>query len=81
MSINSIFKERHKCIHLIGIGGIGMSGIAEALSVLGYDVQGSDIAENYMFIIIAILHAAFFCHLQPFIVIILLVMIIIFYII
>lgn len=34
-------------LHFIGIGGIGMSGIAEALSVLGYDVQGSDIAENY----------------------------------
>ena len=34
-------------IHFIGIGGIGMSGIAEALSILGYQVQGSDIAENY----------------------------------
>lgn len=34
-------------LHFIGIGGIGMSGIAEALSVLGYDVQGSDITENY----------------------------------
>jgi UDP-N-acetylmuramate--alanine ligase len=34
-------------LHFIGIGGIGMSGIAEALSVLGYQVQGSDISENY----------------------------------
>lgn len=34
-------------IHFIGIGGIGMSGIAEALAVLGYKVQGSDAAENY----------------------------------
>ena len=34
-------------LHFIGIGGIGMSGIAEALAVLGYDVQGSDISENY----------------------------------
>lgn len=34
-------------LHFIGIGGIGMSGIAEALVVLGYEVQGSDIAENY----------------------------------
>lgn len=34
-------------LHFIGIGGIGMSGIAEALAVLGYTVQGSDIAENY----------------------------------
>lgn len=34
-------------LHFIGIGGIGMSGIAEALAVLGYDIQGSDISENY----------------------------------
>ncbi|MFU7503021.1 MAG: UDP-N-acetylmuramate--L-alanine ligase [Candidatus Tisiphia sp.] len=34
-------------IHFIGIGGIGMSGIAEILHNLGYKVQGSDIAENY----------------------------------
>ncbi len=33
-------------IHFVGIGGIGMSGIAEVLHVLGYSVQGSDIAEN-----------------------------------
>ena len=31
-------------IHLIGIGGIGMSGIAEILHNLGYAVQGSDVA-------------------------------------
>ncbi|MEM7568786.1 MAG: UDP-N-acetylmuramate--L-alanine ligase [Pseudomonadota bacterium] len=31
-------------IHLVGIGGIGMSGIAEMLKSLGYEVQGSDIA-------------------------------------
>ncbi|WBU59472.1 UDP-N-acetylmuramate--L-alanine ligase [Paracoccus albus] len=29
-------------IHFVGIGGIGMSGIAEVLMTLGYDVQGSD---------------------------------------
>ena len=34
-------------IHLVGIGGIGMSGIAEVLHNLGYAVQGSDIAESY----------------------------------
>jgi UDP-N-acetylmuramate--alanine ligase len=34
-------------IHFIGIGGIGMSGIAEVLHNLGYTVQGSDIAEGY----------------------------------
>ena len=33
-------------IHFVGIGGIGMSGIAEILHNLGYKVQGSDIAEN-----------------------------------
>jgi UDP-N-acetylmuramate--alanine ligase len=33
-------------IHFVGIGGIGMSGIAEILHNLDYDVQGSDIAEN-----------------------------------
>ncbi|MDE2303897.1 MAG: UDP-N-acetylmuramate--L-alanine ligase [Sphingomonadales bacterium] len=34
-------------IHFVGIGGIGMSGIAEVMSNLGYRVQGSDIAEGY----------------------------------
>ena len=29
-------------IHFVGIGGIGMSGIAEVLITLGYAVQGSD---------------------------------------
>ncbi len=33
-------------LHIVGIGGIGMSGIAEALNELGYEVQGSDIAES-----------------------------------
>ena len=33
-------------IHFVGIGGIGMSGIAEVLSNLGYTVQGSDAAES-----------------------------------
>ncbi|HZU23536.1 MAG TPA: Mur ligase domain-containing protein, partial [Terriglobales bacterium] len=30
-------------IHLVGIGGIGMSGIAEILLTLGYKVSGSDL--------------------------------------
>ncbi len=34
-------------IHFVGIGGIGMSGIAEVLVNLGYAVQGSDAADNY----------------------------------
>ncbi|MBW2136572.1 MAG: UDP-N-acetylmuramate--L-alanine ligase [Deltaproteobacteria bacterium] len=37
-------KTKH--IHLVGIGGIGMSGIAELLINLGYEVSGSDIKES-----------------------------------
>ncbi|WP_024277179.1 UDP-N-acetylmuramate--L-alanine ligase [Xanthobacter sp. 126] len=33
-------------IHFVGIGGIGMSGIAEVLHNLGYEVQGSDVADS-----------------------------------
>lgn len=33
-------------IHFVGIGGIGMSGIAEVMHNLGYEVRGSDIAEG-----------------------------------
>ena len=33
-------------LHFVGIGGIGMSGIAEVLHNLGYTVQGSDIADS-----------------------------------
>jgi UDP-N-acetylmuramate--alanine ligase len=33
-------------IHFVGIGGIGMSGIAEVLANLGYQVQGSDMSDN-----------------------------------
>ena len=33
-------------IHFIGIGSIGMSGIAEVLINLGYTVQGSDASDN-----------------------------------
>ena len=46
--IRSIIPEmrRVKCIHFIGIGGAGMSGIAEVLLNEGYQITGSDIAEN-----------------------------------
>ena len=38
---------RHvKKIHFIGIGGIGMSGIAEVLANLGFTVSGSDIKRS-----------------------------------
>lgn len=41
-------KLRHDVgpIHFIGMGGIGMSGIAEVMHNLGYTVQGSDVAGN-----------------------------------
>ena len=35
-------------IHFIGIGGIGMSGIAEVMHQLGYKVQGSDLSDSYV---------------------------------
>ncbi|MEM7679235.1 MAG: UDP-N-acetylmuramate--L-alanine ligase [Myxococcota bacterium] len=38
--------RRCRRIHLVGIGGIGMSGIAEVLNNLGYDVQGSDLRDS-----------------------------------
>ncbi len=41
-----MFRDRANRLHFIGIGGIGMSGIAEVLLNLGYDVRGSDIARS-----------------------------------
>ncbi len=40
------FPNQSMVIHLVGIGGIGMSGIAELMHHLGCKIQGSDIAEN-----------------------------------
>jgi len=37
---------RFRRIHLVGIGGIGMSGIADVLLTLGYEVSGSDLRET-----------------------------------
>jgi UDP-N-acetylmuramate--alanine ligase len=39
-------KSRIKRIHFVGIGGAGMSGIAEVLLNLGYQVSGSDLSES-----------------------------------
>jgi len=39
-------KYKVKSIHFVGIGGVGMSGIAEVLSNLGYEVSGSDLRES-----------------------------------
>lgn len=38
-----MFNNRYRQIHFVGIGGIGMSGIAEVLLTLGYRVTGSDL--------------------------------------
>lgn len=37
---------RIRCIHFVGIGGVGMGGIAEVMLNLGYDISGSDLSEN-----------------------------------
>jgi UDP-N-acetylmuramate--alanine ligase len=42
----SLMQRKVKCIHFVGIGGIGMSGIAEVLINLGYNVSGSDTAQS-----------------------------------
>ena len=39
-------KHKVKNIHFVGIGGSGMSGIAEVLVNLGFGVSGSDLADN-----------------------------------
>jgi UDP-N-acetylmuramate--alanine ligase len=39
-------KHKVKHVHFVGIGGSGMSGIAEVLLNLGYQVSGSDLSEN-----------------------------------
>ncbi|MCE5195295.1 MAG: UDP-N-acetylmuramate--L-alanine ligase [Nitrospiraceae bacterium] len=38
--------EHYRIIHFVGIGGIGMSGIAEVLHNLGYEVTGSDVKDS-----------------------------------
>ncbi len=39
-------KHKVKRVHFVGIGGAGMSGIAEVLATQGYQVTGSDLAES-----------------------------------
>ena len=39
-------KHKVRRIHFVGIGGAGMSGIAEVLVNQGYQVSGSDVAQN-----------------------------------
>ena len=49
--------KRYQHIHFIGIGGIGMSGIAELLVNLGYKVSGSDQKESELTKRLAVLGA------------------------
>ena len=43
--MSALFSKKTR-VHFVGIGGIGMSGIAEILHNLGYDVQGSDLNDS-----------------------------------
>ena len=43
--VGTMFRKIQR-IHLVGIGGSGMSGIAEVLLTLGYKVSGSDLNES-----------------------------------
>jgi len=43
---NDSFMRRIRKVHFVGIGGAGMSGIADVMHNLGYEISGSDIAEN-----------------------------------
>jgi UDP-N-acetylmuramate--alanine ligase len=44
--MHSITRSRIQNIHFVGIGGSGMSGIAEVLNNLGYNISGSDLCSN-----------------------------------
>ncbi|GAB4188027.1 MAG: UDP-N-acetylmuramate--L-alanine ligase [Wenzhouxiangellaceae bacterium] len=46
MNAGSGFMRRVRQIHFVGIGGAGMSGIAEVLLNLGYTISGSDLVEG-----------------------------------
>ncbi|MEA3149638.1 MAG: UDP-N-acetylmuramate--alanine ligase, partial [Gammaproteobacteria bacterium] len=52
--------RRIHIIHLVGIGGSGMGGIAEVLLNLGYQVQGSDLKPNAVTVRLARLGATIF---------------------
>ena len=41
-----MLKHNKRKVHFVGIGGIGMSGIAEILISQGYTVSGSDLVET-----------------------------------
>ena len=41
-----MFRGRVRHVHFVGIGGVGMSGLAEILRSLEFDVSGSDMKES-----------------------------------
>src|SRR6266545_3141517 len=41
-----MFRGRVRHVHFVGVGGIGMSGLAEILRTLEFDVSGSDLREG-----------------------------------
>ena len=45
---NDLARRRIKQVHFVGIGGSGMSGIAEVLANIGFEVTGSDLTQNSM---------------------------------
>jgi UDP-N-acetylmuramate-alanine ligase len=53
--MNKIHIGKQEVIHFIGIGGIGMSGLAQIMKTMGFNVQGSDINENKTEIIVKIM--------------------------
>lgn len=55
-----IHKANKRKVHFVGIGGIGMSGIAEILISQGYSVSGSDLAENEITLRLSSLGAVIF---------------------
>ncbi|MBQ4875556.1 MAG: UDP-N-acetylmuramate--L-alanine ligase [Rickettsiaceae bacterium H1] len=46
MNLNRLLLNKHIVIHIVGIGGIGMSAIAKLLHNIGYVVQGSDFSDS-----------------------------------
>ena len=45
VSFKEFMRRIHK-VHFVGVGGAGMSGIADVMNTLGYEVSGSDLASN-----------------------------------
>ena len=37
---------KQEVVHFVGIGGIGMSGLAQVMKTMGFNIQGSDLSEN-----------------------------------